>query len=187
MTGQRADGPIEWLTVASPLPSGPLAVGVTDLGVAAVQFLPDTLPAGLPQARDERRTAAVCAAFEAYFAGRARRFELPLDWRLADGPHRTGLQTLHGTVPYGETVTYGQLARRSEAFPELAESPGLAARAVGQMMGANPLPVLVPCHRVVAADGLGGFGSGRVGLDVKRWLLTLEGWLAPTLDWDGPS
>jgi methylated-DNA-[protein]-cysteine S-methyltransferase len=40
---------------------------------------------------------------------------------------------------------------------------------------------------VVAADGLGGFGNGRVGLDVKRWLLTLEGWLAPTLDWDGPS
>jgi methylated-DNA-[protein]-cysteine S-methyltransferase len=183
----RTGAPIEWLTVPSPLPSGPIAVGVTDLGVARVQFLADTLPPDLPQACDERRTAAVREAFAAYFAGRVRRFELPLDWRLADGPHRTVLQTLLGTVPYGETVTYGQLAKRSGVFDDPAGSPGLAARAVGQMMGANPLAVLVPCHRVVASDGLGGFGNGRVGMDVKRWLLTLEGWLAPTLDWDGPS
>jgi methylated-DNA-[protein]-cysteine S-methyltransferase len=181
----RAAG-IEWLAVSSPLPSGPLAVGVTGAGVAAVRFLADTLPADLPRARDERRTAAVLEAFAAYFAGRARRFELPLDWRLADGPHQTVLRTLHDTVPYGDAVTYGQLAGRSGVFEDLAGSPGLAARAVGQMMGANPLAVLVPCHRVVAADGLGGFGNGRVGMDVKRWLLTLEGWLAPTLDWDGP-
>ncbi|GAA1970591.1 methylated-DNA--[protein]-cysteine S-methyltransferase [Kitasatospora viridis] len=179
-------GRIEWLTVPSPLPSGPLAVGVTPDGVAAVQFLADTVPVDLPRAAEDRRCAAVRDAFAAYFAGGVRRLGLPLDWRLATGPHRTVLEALLGTVPYGEVVTYGELARRSGVFPP-AEAPGLAARTVGQMMGANPLPVLVPCHRVVAADGLGGFGNGRVGLDTKRWLLTLEGWLEPTLDWTGPT
>ncbi|WP_035847780.1 methylated-DNA--[protein]-cysteine S-methyltransferase [Kitasatospora azatica] len=178
---------IEWLTVPSPLPSGPLTVGVTAIGVAAVQFAPDNVPTGAPRCTDRRRATAVEQAFESYFAGRQREWALPVDWRLTSGPHRTVLETLYRTVPYGETVTYGRLAERSGAFEEVAQSPGLAARAVGQMMGANPLSVLVPCHRVVAADGLGGFGNGRVAMDVKRWLLTLEGWLAPTLDWDGPG
>jgi methylated-DNA-[protein]-cysteine S-methyltransferase len=179
---------IEWLSVPSPLPSGPLTVGVTGQGVAAVHFLADDVPAGAPRCADPQRADAVAAAFAAYFAGRSRGWSLPLDWRLTGGEgHRTVLETLYRTVGYGETVTYGRLAERSGAFPDLAQSPGLAARAVGQMMGNNPLAVVVPCHRVVAADGLGGFGSGRIGLDVKRWLLTLEGWLAPTLDWDGPG
>ncbi|MFE0458451.1 methylated-DNA--[protein]-cysteine S-methyltransferase [Kitasatospora sp. NPDC058965] len=179
---------IEWLTVPSPLPSGPLAVGVTGLGVAAVHFVAGDVLPGAPRCADPHRAATVTEAFAAYFAGRSRSWSLPLDWRLAGGDgHRAVLQTLYRTVAYGETVTYGRLAERSGAFPDLAGSPGLAARAVGQMMGNNPLPVVVPCHRVVAADGLGGFGGGRIGLDVKRWLLTLEGWLAPTLDWDGPG
>ncbi|NUS84989.1 MAG: MGMT family protein [Streptomyces sp.] len=63
----------------------------------------------------------------------------------------------------------------------------LAARTVGSIMGSNPISLLVPCHRVVAADGIGGFGGGETGLALKRWLLTLEGCLAPTLDWAGPS
>lgn len=54
-------------------------------------------------------------------------------------------------------------------------------------MGANPLSLIVPCHRVVASDGLGGFGSGPLGLEIKRWLLTLEGVLPPTLDWNGEA
>ncbi|PYC87969.1 methylated-DNA--[protein]-cysteine S-methyltransferase [Streptomyces tateyamensis] len=179
---------IEWLAVPSPLPSGPLAVGVTGQGVAAVQFLAAEVPAGAPRCADPHRADAVTQAFAAYFAGHSRGWTLPLDWRLVGTEgQRTVLETLYRTVGYGETVTYGRLAERSGAFADLAGSPGLAARAVGQMMGNNPLPVVVPCHRVVAADGLGGFGSGRVGLDVKRWLLTLEGWLAPTLDWDGPG
>ncbi|GAA1223913.1 hypothetical protein GCM10009665_12740 [Kitasatospora nipponensis] len=188
MTG----APIEWITVPSPLPSGPLGVGVTGLGVAAVSFSPDVDPGGpaapgAVRCTDRRRVAAVAGRFEEYFAGARRELDLPLDWRLATGPHRLVLETLYRTVPYGETVTYGRLAQRSGAFDQVAQSPGLAARAVGSMMAANPLPVLVPCHRVVASDGLGGFGGGRIGLDVKRWLLTLEGWLAPTLDWDGPG
>jgi O-6-methylguanine DNA methyltransferase len=63
-----------------------------------------------------------------------------------------------------------------------APPPGLAARTVGTIMGGNPIPVIVPCHRVVASDGLGGY-SGGAGVEVKRWLLILEGALPPTLDW----
>ncbi|MFI9269489.1 methylated-DNA--[protein]-cysteine S-methyltransferase [Kitasatospora sp. NPDC052896] len=188
MTGS----PISWITVPTPLPSGPMAVGVTDLGVAVSLFTPGAAgglpsPADGPPCSDERRRALVTGRFAEYFAGRRRALELPLDWRLTSGPHRVVLETLYRTVPYGETIAYGRLAERSGVFEQAEEGPGLAARAVGQMMGANPLPVLVPCHRVVAVAGLGGFGSGRVGLDVKRWLLTLEGWLPPTLDWDGPA
>ncbi len=84
--------------------------------------------------------------------------------------------TLYGTVGYGETVTYGELAARSELG-----SAYTAARGVGAIMGSNPLPVVVPCHRVMAADGLGGFGGGRA---TKEWLLALEGVLTPALDFD---
>ena len=59
----------------------------------------------------------------------------------------------------------------------------LVARVVGQVMGSNPCPVIVPCHRVVAGNGLGGY-SGGAGVEIKRWLLIFEGALPPTLDWD---
>lgn len=83
------------------------------------------------------------------------------------------------SVGYGETVSYGTLARRAG----LDHAAALAARAVGRIMGSNPIPVVVPCHRVVASDGLGGY-SGGTGPEVKRWLLTFEGALPPTLDWE---
>ena len=98
-----------------------------------------------------------------YFAGTRRSFDLRLE------PHGTPFQlsvwqTL-AEIPYGETITYAELARR-------VGRPG-AFRAVGQANGANPLPIVVPCHRVVAAGGrLGGYGGG---LDTKRRLLELEG------------
>ena len=63
-----------------------------------------------------------------------------------------------------------------------SDDGSLPARTVGQIMGSNPIPVVVPCHRVVASDGLGGY-SGGAGTEVKRWLLILEGSLPPTLDW----
>ena len=59
----------------------------------------------------------------------------------------------------------------------------MPARAIGSIMGANPIPIIVPCHRVVAGNGLGGFSGGE-GVESKRWLLTMEGYLQPTLDWD---
>ena len=84
------------------------------------------------------------------------------------------------TVSYGETVTYGELAQRAVAGPDGIRCP---ARAIGRIMGSNPIPVIVPCHRVVAGNGLGGY-SGGTGIEVKRWLLIFEGALPATLDWD---
>ncbi|MDH6576711.1 methylated-DNA--[protein]-cysteine S-methyltransferase [Kitasatospora sp. MAP5-34] len=183
---------ISWVTVGTPLPSGPVRVAVTDLGVAAVSFAGETVTGvpgrvGLPDCADEARAQTVVARLADYFQGRSRAPGLPVDWRFTSGPHRVVLQTLLAEVPYGATITYGELARRSGVFDELTEVGGVAARAVGQMMGANPLALLVPCHRVVAADGLGGFGGGPLGIETKRWLLTLEGVLPATLDWNGPD
>lgn len=98
-----------------------------------------------------------------YFRGERREFTVPLDPRGT--PFRQRVWAALAAVPYGETVTYGELARR-------AGSPG-AVRAVGQANHFNPLPIFLPCHRVVGADGsLTGYAGG---LDMKRFLLELEG------------
>lgn len=107
----------------------------------------------------------------AYFAGERRDFELPLDWSLISGFNRQVLRELASGVPYGTVVGYGDLAER-------VGQPG-AAQAVGVAMGSNPLPVVVPCHRVVESNGgIGGFGGG---LEAKRKLLALEGVLPEPL------
>ncbi len=108
---------------------------------------------------------------EAYFAGERHAFDLPLDWSLVSGFPREVLRELASGVPFGAVVGYGDLAER-------VGQPG-AAQAVGMAMGANPLPVVVPCHRVVESDGgIGGFGGG---LETKRRLLALEGVLPEPL------
>ncbi|MEW5351394.1 methylated-DNA--[protein]-cysteine S-methyltransferase [Streptomyces sp. 16-176A] len=108
---------------------------------------------------------------KAYFAGERRDFALPLDWSLISGFNRQVLRELASGVPYGTVVGYGDLARRV-GQPQ-------AAQAVGVAMGANPLPLVVPCHRVVESDGgIGGFGGG---LETKRTLLALEGVLPEPL------
>ncbi|WP_018545726.1 methylated-DNA--[protein]-cysteine S-methyltransferase [Streptomyces sp. LaPpAH-108] len=108
---------------------------------------------------------------EAYLAGERRDFDLPLDWSLISGFNREVLRELASGVPYGTVVGYGDLAGR-------VGQPG-GAQAVGAAMGANPLPVVVPCHRVVESDGgIGGFGGG---LETKRQLLALEGVLPEPL------
>jgi len=186
--------PVSWITLATPLLSGPVRVGITAEGVASVSF--EAVAGGGPpvgdavRPGDEPKAALVARHFAEYFAGTRRRLGLPVDWRLTTaGPQRSVLQTLERTVGWGSTVSYGELAVRSEVFTTEIEagSLGPAARAVGSIMGSNPLFLLVPCHRVVAADGIGGFGGGPVGMEVKRWLLTLEGVLPPTLDWTGPA
>lgn len=98
-----------------------------------------------------------------YFNGRRTKFDVPL------APEGTDFQRLIwklcARIPYGSTVTYGDLARRSKHSG--------AARAVGSVMAANPIPVIVPCHRVLGVSGLGGY-SGNGGLETKRFLLDLE-------------
>lgn len=102
------------------------------------------------------------AQLEEYFAGARREFELPLDPRGTDFQRSVWRRLLQ--IPYGETTTYGALAR------ELGD-PG-ASRAVGLANGSNPIPIVIPCHRVIGANGsLTGFGGG---LPIKQALLELE-------------
>lgn len=123
-----------------------------------------------------------CGQLGEYFAGQRRSFDLPVDWSGMSAAQRQVLPVLLASAPYGETVTYGALARRA-GLADGGKVP--AARVTGQIMGSNPCPIVVPCHRVVAGDGLGGY-SGGTGIEIKRWLLIFEGALPPTLDW-GPA
>jgi len=118
-------------------------------------------PAGWRQ--DAAPFAAVLTQLAEYFSGTRRAFELPL--APAGTPFQLAVWQALRAIPYGKTVSYGAVAQR------LGLTGG--ARAVGLANGANPLPIIVPCHRVIGADGsLTGFGGG---LDIKRWLLALEG------------
>jgi methylated-DNA-[protein]-cysteine S-methyltransferase len=117
-------------------------------------------------APDWRRTkepfAEVLAQLDDYFAGRLRRFELPL--APQGTPFQREVWSALTAIPYGDTVSYRELACRL--------GRPLASRAVGAANGRNPIPIVIPCHRVVGADGsLTGFGGG---LEIKRQLLALE-------------
>lgn len=151
----------------------------------------EALPEGLDLAdpAQDRRARAVSARLADYFAGHWRepQFQLPIDWSLTSNLQHRVLRCLTETVPYGATITYGGLADRCGGFDAETARGGQAARLVGTIMGSCPVAILIPAHRVVAADGLGGFGSAPDALPTKRWLLTLEGSLPPTLDWDGPD
>jgi methylated-DNA-[protein]-cysteine S-methyltransferase len=163
-------------------PIGPLLVAGTPAGLVLVGFragpayVERTLESlgrrlGCPVVADTARLGAATTQLEAYFAGTLRAFELPLDWSLVTGFARRVLRELASGVPYGTVVGYQDLADR-------VGEPG-AARAVGAAMGANPLPVVVPCHRVIeSGGGIGGFGGG---LEIKRQLLALEGVLPAPL------
>lgn len=174
----RDPATVSFASVDSPL--GRFLVAVTEAGVVSTDFedssrarerISSTL--WMPVEQDEVRVRAAVAQLAAYFAGDLREFTLPLDWRAVRSPSaRTVLRALYETVPYGRVVTYGQLAERS--------GTGVPARGVGSIMGANPIPLIVPCHRVVAGDGLGGFSGGN-GVPAKERLLALEGQLPATL------
>jgi len=115
------------------------------------------------------------AQLRAYFAGDLRVFDLPVDLGAQTAATQAVLTALHETVGYGTPVTYGELAARS--------GTAVPARGIGSIMGANPTPIIVPCHRVVAGDGLGGYSGGDPGqgLATKRWLLEFEGALPASL------
>lgn len=113
-------------------------------------------------ARDDTGFGDVTAQLGEYFAGQREGFDLPLDPRGDDFQHR--VWALISAIPYGQTTSYGELARQL--------GDGTAAKDVGQAVGRNPLSVIVPCHRVVGKDGqLTGYASG---LARKRFLLDLE-------------
>ncbi|MBT2504480.1 methylated-DNA--[protein]-cysteine S-methyltransferase [Streptomyces sp. ISL-98] len=176
---------VEWAVIDSGGAGiGPLLLAATREGLVSVVFhagpavrekaleqLRTRLGAEVTEAPGSVRLAEPIRQLAAYFAGELRDFDLPLDWSLTSGFNRQVLRELATGVPYGTVVGYGDLAGR-------VGQPG-AAQAVGAAMGSNPLPVVVPCHRVVESDGgLGGFGGG---LETKRALLALEGVLPQPL------
>ncbi|MFJ5844461.1 methylated-DNA--[protein]-cysteine S-methyltransferase [Streptomyces sp. NPDC092903] len=176
------NGVVEWTVVESDI--GPLLLAATGAGLVSVVFhaspevrdraldrLRSRLGAEPVEAPDSARLAEPIRQLAAYFAGTLRDFSLDLDWSLSGGFNRQVLRELAAGVPYGAVAGYGELAER-------VGQPG-AAQAVGAAMGSNPLPVVVPCHRVVERDGgIGGFGGG---LETKRQLLALEGVLPQPL------
>ena len=143
-------------------PFGVLGIRCTGAALSGIDFLPAGERAQPPRSEFARK---VCAQLEAYLADPAFRFDLP----LAPGgtAHQNQVWRLMRAIPAGRVRSYG----------ELAADIGSAPRAVGQACGNNPIPVVIPCHRVVGKAGLGGFmhESGGAALDIKRWLLAHEG------------
>jgi methylated-DNA-[protein]-cysteine S-methyltransferase len=151
-------------------------VGVVGVlgGPAGIRATGWRLAVGDASIEPEETVQQAIGQLREYFAGQRLDFDLPLDWPPLEPTTRKVLEALM-TVRAGETVTYGELAERS--------GTGVPARAIGSIMAANPLPLVIPCHRVVASDGLGGYSGGEPGreLETKRWLLEHERALPPTL------
>ena len=162
---------VAYATMDSPL--GELLVAATDRGLVRVGLPGQPLDSVLAQLADgvsprvmsyPRRLDEARRELDQYFAGKRERFELRVDWRLShQGFYRRVLRET-AKVPFGEVITYGQAAKR-------AGSPR-AFRAAGTALGSNPVPIVVPCHRVVRSGGdLGNYGGGP---EMKRFLLELE-------------
>jgi len=162
---------VAYATVDSPF--GPLLVAATPRGLVklslpnydaeealddlAARVSPRVLEA--PTQLDDARRQ-----LDRYFEGRLREFDLPLDWRLSKGFRLRALRAI-GRIPYGRTLSYTEIARKA--------GNERAVRAAGTACGANPLPIVVPCHRVLRSGGaLGGYGGG---LPMKEALLEMEG------------
>jgi O-6-methylguanine DNA methyltransferase len=148
---------------------GPIVVAATPAGLAYVGLAQGDASElarwaarlGLRIERAADAVAMPARAIRSYAAGDRAPFELELD--LRGTPFQVRVWRELAKIPYGETRTYGEIARA-------LGQPG-ASRAVGAANGKNPVPLVVPCHRCVASDGLGGFGAG---LGLKRRLLELE-------------
>ncbi len=162
---------VAFATEDSPL--GPLTVFVTPAGLLRISYQDEPLAATLQETADRvsprileapERTDAVRRELDEYFAGSRHSFDVPLDWRLVRGFAREVLRAT-SRVPFGAVTTYQEVAT-------VAGSPR-AYRAAGNALGSNPIPIVVPCHRVVhSGGGLGGYTGG---IARKEYLLTLEG------------
>jgi methylated-DNA-[protein]-cysteine S-methyltransferase len=166
---------VAYASLDSPL--GPLLVAVTPRGLVRIAYEgeggDDVVLAELAERLSPRvlhapeRTDAVRRELEEYFIGQRHAFSTPVDWSLVRGFAR-GVLRATARVPFGKVTSYSQVA-------EAAGSPR-AFRAAGNALGSNPIPIVVPCHRVLhSGGGLGGYAGG---LERKRMLLHLEGVLA---------
>jgi methylated-DNA-[protein]-cysteine S-methyltransferase len=164
-TTQRPPGPgtIWHTTVPSPLGELLLISDGTALRGLVMQRGPRPIRVDTSWVRSPSPFSEAVVQLDQYFAGERRAFDLPL---VLDGtPFQLRVWAALQEIPYATTISYGELARRIGC--------PLASRAVGLANGRNPVSIIVPCHRVIGADGsLTGYGGG---LDRKRWLLDLEG------------
>jgi methylated-DNA-[protein]-cysteine S-methyltransferase len=162
---------------AAESPFGTLLLATTKRGLVRLAFPEENLDAmleGLARRVSPRIVEAPLALDEVrreldeYFSGRRRAFELALDWRLV-GPFGRRVLRVTSDIPYGGVLSYAEVAAD-------AGSPR-GSRAAGNALGSNPIPIVIPCHRVLRSGGaLGGYGGG---IQRKRWLLELEGALTP--------
>jgi methylated-DNA-[protein]-cysteine S-methyltransferase len=148
-------------------PVGDLRLAVSDQGLIAVEWAdrqPDFDSYLAPF--DEKATALYTRQLREYFEGKRREFTFPIHWSIFRPFQREALQAVF-RIPYGETRTYSEIAaeiRRPRAY-----------RAVGRANATNPMPIVIPCHRLIGTDGkLRGYGGGE-GLKTKEWLLKMEG------------
>lgn len=154
-------------------PIGTLLVATTDKGVVRISFhseAEDLVLAELARRVSPRivrapgKVSPVARELDEYFDGRRRKFDVPVDWALV-GPYARKILRATAAIPFGEVSTYREVAAK-------AGNPA-ASRAAGNALGSNPIPVVVPCHRVLRTNGgLGGYAGG---LEVKELLLRLEG------------
>ena len=163
LSGHFHDAPFtRKFSAVIPTPFGALGILSPGECLEEIEFLPPGHSVALPA---NKLAELAVRQLERYLVDPDFRFELPLARHGTD--FRRRIWAAIAAIPRGQTRTYGDLARDANS----------AARAVGQACGDNPLPIVIPCHRVVAATGLGGFAhdSGGFLLDVKRWLLRHEG------------
>lgn len=163
---------VAYATLDSPV--GSLLLAATPAGLVRLAYLDDGLPDAVLADVANRISPRVLAAprkldeprreLDQYFTGRRDRFELALDWRLMSDFGRRVLQAT-AAIPYGSVSTYAAVAA-------LSGSPR-GSRAAGNALGANPLPIVLPCHRVVSSGG--GLGGYTGGVERKRTLLAIEG------------
>ena len=145
-------------------PIGTLGVAATARGLWRIEFDARRIRPARGDAEAQAHLAAAVKQLREYFSGQRKEFDVPLD--LQGTPHQLRIWRALCAIPYGETLTYGELARRVGLSTA-------AARAAGRACATNPAPVVVPCHRVIGSDGkLHGFGGG---LPLKEALLKLEG------------
>ncbi|QIE46726.1 methylated-DNA--[protein]-cysteine S-methyltransferase [Pseudohalocynthiibacter aestuariivivens] len=137
-------------------PIGPMTVVSENADITAIDWRRTNASDSTPELEEARRQIT------AYFDGTLTVFDLPL--RVGGTDFQRDVCDQISAIPYGETRTYG----------EIASALGVPAQAVGSGCGGNPIPVIIPCHRVLGANGLGGF-SARGGVETKVWLLKHEG------------
>jgi O-6-methylguanine DNA methyltransferase len=168
-----ADSPI-YLGLLKHSPLGIMWVAVSTKGLVAVEWDKDKSTLDLyltkrikrPAILNVDKTLTYLRQLDEYLRGDRTSFTLPIDWSLLR-PFQCEVLKLVFAIPYGETRTYGEIGRQM--------GRDRAARAVGRANATNPMPLVIPCHRVVGADGkLRGYGGGE-GLKTKEWLLKMEG------------